>query len=301
MINFSRIIKYGWIGFWRNIWVSTATVGIMILVLSVISSLMIIGNITETFVNELQGKVDISVYFNTNAEESKILKLQYELEAQSDVKEVEYISRDNALISFKERHKDNELLMASLAELANNPFQASLNVKAYDASQLSAIASSVETSSVSSIIDKVNFKENEKVIQKLSSITSSIDKIGLFFTLVLSLIVVLITFNTIRLVIYSSRDEISVMKLVGASDWFVRGPFLVAGALYGSISAIATWLLVFFTLWIISERVGSVFPGTDIFGYWAGSFFSIFLMLIFFGVGLGVLSSFIAIRRYLKA
>ena len=300
MDNFFRIIKYGWIGFWRNRWVSTATVGIMVLALSVASSLMIIGNITETFVAELQGKVDISVYFKTEAEEAKILKLQYELETVEAVKEVEYISREDALALFKERHKDNELLMASLAELSNNPFQASLNIKAHEASQLSSIASFVEGSSVAEIIDKVNFKENEKVIQKLTSITSSIERIGLFFTLALTLIVVLITFNTMRLVIYNSREEISIMKLVGASDWFVRGPFVVAGALYGFVASITTWLMVFFIIWIISERVGSVFPGTDVFGYWTGNFFSTFLMLMFFGVGLGTLSSFIAIRRYLK-
>lgn len=301
MGNFSRIIKYGWAGFVRNSWVSTATIGIMVLALAVVSSLMILDNITETFVSELQGKVDISVYFNADADETGMLKLQYELEAREDVREVEYISRDDALASFRDRHRDNELLMASLAELNNNPFQASLNIKAHESSRLASIASSVESSSVASIIDKVNFKENEVVIQKLNSITSSIDKIGLFFTFALSLIVVLITFNTIRLVIYSSREEISIMKLVGASDWFIRGPFLVAGALYGIIASITTWLLVFFILWIISANVGSVFPGTNVLGYWAGSFIGTLFTLLLFGVGLGTLSSFIAIRRYLKA
>ena len=300
MSNLLRIIRYGWLGFWRNVWVSVATVGIMVLALSVVSGLLVVGNIADTFVKELQGKVDVSVYFSEAADESKILQLQSSLEARPDVRDVEYISRDDALALFKERHKDSELLLASLAELNSNPFQGSLNIKAQKASQFEAIVSFIEGSGSAAIIDKINFKENEKVIQKLQSITSSIENIGLFFTIALSLVAVLITFNTIRLVIYTYRDEISVMKLVGASDWFIRGPFIFTGFIYGALSAVVTYLAFFFVIWLISEKAGAVFPGTDIFAYWAGNFVGLLGLLLVFGVGLGVFSSFVAIGRYLK-
>jgi len=300
MSNLLRIIRYGWLGFWRNVWVSVATVGIMVLALSVVSGLLVVGNIADTFVKELQGKVDVSVYFSEAADESKILQLQSSLEARPDVRDVEYISRDDALALFKERHKDSELLLASLAELNSNPFQGSLNIKAQKASQFEAIVSFIEGSGSAAIIDKINFKENEKVIQKLQSITSSIENIGLFFTIALSLVAVLITFNTIRLVIYTYRDEISVMKLVGASDWFIRGPFIFTGFIYGALSALVTYLAFFFVIWLISEKAGAVFPGTDIFAYWAGNFVGLLGLLLVFGVGLGVFSSFVAIGRYLK-
>lgn len=301
MVNLLRIIKYGWIGFWRNFWVSAATIGIMVLALSVLSMLLIVGNIADTFVKELQGKVDVSVYFNQEADEAKILQLQYALEARPDIRDVEYISRDNALSLFRNRHKDSELLMASLSELNSNPFQSSLNIKAQRASQFDAIVSFIEKFPKSSdIIEKVNYKENEKIIQKLASITSSIENIGLFLTLALSLVAMLITFNTVRLVIYGYREEISVMKLVGASDWFIRGPFIVAGALYGLFSAAITWAAFLLIVWIISEKAGTVFPGTDILAYWTDNFVNIFVLLLSFGVGLGVVSSFIAIGRYLR-
>jgi len=300
MSNLLRIIRYGWLGFWRNVWVSVATVGIMVLALSVVSGLLVVGNIADTFVKELQGKVDVSVYFSEAADESKIFQLQSSLEARPDVRDVEYISRDDALALFKERHKDSELLLASLAELNSNPFQGSLNIKAQKASQFEAIVSFIEGSGSAAIIDKINFKENEKVIQKLQSITSSIENIGLFFTIALSLVAVLITFNTIRLVIYTYRDEISVMKLVGASDWFIRGPFIFTGFIYGALSALVTYFAFFFVIWLISEKAGAVFPGTDIFAYWAGNFVGLLGLLLVFGVGLGVFSSFVAIGRYLK-
>ena len=300
MNTLSRIIKYGWLGFWRNIWVSTATVGIMALALSVVSVLLILGNISDTFVKELQGKVDVSVYFEKDSDEARILQLQYALEARADIREVEYISQEIALDLFKERHKDNEILMASLDELAANPFQGSLNIKAQTASQFSAIVSFIESTASAEIIDKINFKENEKIIERLTAITSSIERIGLFFTIGLALIVILVTFNTIRLVIYGSRDEISVMKLVGASDWFIRGPFVVAGLMYGLFAAIFTWVTFFMITWIVSEKMGTFFSGTDIFAYWAGNSFGILALLLALGMGLGALSSSIAMGRYLK-
>lgn len=300
MNNFPRIFKYGWLGFCRNPWVSTATIGIMILALAVVSSLLILGNITNTFVSELQGKVDVSVYFKQDAEEANVMQLKYALEARSDVRDVEYVSRDNALSLFKERHKDNELLMASLTELGTNPFQASLNIKANKASQFDAIVSFIETTKIKDLVDKINYKQNEKVIQRLTSITSSIENIGVFFTLALSFVAVIITFNTIRLVIYNYRDEISVMKLVGASDWFIRGPFVITGVLYGAVSAFITWFLFLFAVWIISEKAITVFPGTDILAYWSGNALGIIALLLGFGISLGAISSFIAINRYLK-
>jgi len=300
MSSLSRIIKYGWLGFVRNIWISTATISIMVLALSVMSVLLVLGYITDTFVGELQGKIDVSVYLTQEAEEAKILQLQYTLGGRPEVAEVEYVSRDEALSIFRERHKANTLLMASLEELDTNPFQASLNIKAQKASQFDAIVNFIEGYKDADIIEKVNYKENEKVIQRLHAITSSIERIGAFFTLMLSLVVVLVTFNTIRLVIYSYREEIAVMKLVGASDWFIRGPFIVTGLLYGVIAAAVTWFVFFLTVWILSEKTGAIFPGTDIFAYWTNNSFAIFLLLVSLGVGLGALSSFIAIRRYLR-
>ena len=300
MNNLSRIIKYGWTGFWRNIWVSVATIAIMVLALSMVSSLLIVGNVADTFVEEIQGKVDVSVYLNAEAEEAKIAQLRSLLQAREDIRDVEYISRDDALALFKERHKDSEFLMASLQELGANPFQGSLNIKAQKASQFDAIVSFIEGYANAEIVEKINFKENEKVIQKLTSITSSIENIGLFFTFALSLVVILITFNTIRLVIYTYRDEISVMKVVGASNWFIRGPFIFTGFLYGAISAVITYMAFLFAVWIISEKAGAIFPGTDILAYWAANSLGIFMLLVAFGAGLGVFSSFIAVGRYLK-
>lgn len=300
MTNLARIFKYGWLGFWRNPWISFGTIGIMALALSVVSALLILGNIADTFIAELQGKVDVSVYFKQEVEEKKILQLKSVVEQRPDVRSVEYISEDQALSLFTDRHKDNALLISSLAELGNNPFQASLNIKANIASQFEAIVSFVEGSHGKDIVEKINYKQNEKVIQRLTSITSSIENIGIFFTFALSFIAVVITFNTIRLVIYGHREEVSVMKLVGASDWFIRGPFVITGMLYGIIAGLLTWIAFFIAVWILSEKAITIFPGTDIFVYWSANALGTVILLLSFGVTLGSVSSFIAINRYLK-
>lgn len=296
----ARIIKYGWQGFWRNFWVSSATIGIMTLALSVVSLLLVVGNIADTFIHELQGKVDISVYFELNASENEILDMQKKIESLPEVREVEYISRDQAISIFKERHKANELLMASLEELDSNPLQASLNIKAQEASQFGSIVSFVEGSDALGVVAKINFKENEKIISRLNSVTSSIENIGVFITFLLSFVAMLITFNTIRLVIYNYREEISVMKLVGAGDWFIRGPFIITGSLYGFVAGMITWSAFFLGLWLISEKVGAVFPGTDIYLYWKNNISQTLSILAGLGIGIGSVSSYVAVRRYLK-
>ncbi|OGZ60497.1 MAG: hypothetical protein A3B96_00910 [Candidatus Spechtbacteria bacterium RIFCSPHIGHO2_02_FULL_43_15b] len=299
-MNLLRIIQYGWAGFWRNFWVSSATMGIMVLALCVVSLLLVMGYITDAFIEDVQGKVDISVYFERDISENEVLDIKTKIDNLQEVRETEYISQEEALKVFRERHKTNDLLMASLQELDSNPFQASLNIKANEASQFDSIVSFIEKEDGLGVVAKINFKENEKVIERLISITSSIENMGVFVTFLLSFVAMLITFNTIRLVIYNQRDEISVMKLVGASDWFIRGPFVVTGSIYGITAGAITWAIFFVALWFISEKVGAVFPGTDVYKYWSGNLFGIFGLLVGFGVALGAVSSFVAVRRYLK-
>jgi len=299
-MNLFRIIQYGWAGFWRNFWVSSATMGIMVLALCVVSLLLVMGYITDAFIEDVQGKVDISVYFERDISENEVLDIKTKIDNLQEVRETEYISQEEALKVFRERHKTNDLLMASLQELDSNPFQASLNIKANEASQFDSIVSFIEKEDGLGVVAKINFKENEKVIERLISITSSIENMGVFVTFLLSFVAMLITFNTIRLVIYNQRDEISVMKLVGASDWFIRGPFVVTGSIYGITAGAITWAIFFVALWFISEKVGAVFPGTDVYKYWSGNLFGIFGLLVGFGVALGAVSSFVAVRRYLK-
>lgn len=305
MTKIKRVLKAGFMNFWRNGWVSLATILIMAMTLFTIGSIIFSRALILSTLDELQNKVDISVYFKTDAAESDIVLLKDSLLKLSEVKNVEYVSRDQELKNFKERHKDNALITQSLEELGSNPLGAALNIKAKNTSQYASIAKFLEDAlkmeGVGSIIDKISYRQNKIVIERLSKILDSSKKIGFAVSLILIIISILVVFNTIRMAIYTSKDEIGVMRLVGASNRFISGPFVVEGLLYGVIASVIT-MLVFYplTMWL-GPMTESFFGNINIYNYYISNFAQIFFIIFFAGVGLGVISSLIAVRRYLKA
>lgn len=302
-INVKRVLRAGFINFWRNGWISLATILIMVITLFSIGSLFFARAILGTILSQIQDKVDISIYFKIDAPEENILGLKDSISKLAEVKSVEYISAEKALEDFKERHRDNALITQSLEEIGENPLGAILNVKAQETSQYETIAKFLEAESNSPAgadIDKINYFQNKTVIDRLSKILDSAKNLGGILSLILIIISVIITFNTVRLAIYISREEIGVMRLVGASGRFVSGPFIVEGIIYGVISAVITVVLFYpLVLWL-GPVTESFFSGINLFHYYISNFGQLFLILLLTGIILGSLSSFIAVRRYLK-
>ncbi|OGZ62130.1 MAG: hypothetical protein A3F94_03115, partial [Candidatus Spechtbacteria bacterium RIFCSPLOWO2_12_FULL_38_22] len=231
MTNLIRILKNSWKNFSRNIWLSVATLFMMFAALSTIGGLTLFNASLDAFVSGLKDKVDVSVYFAQEAAENEILSVKSTLENREDIKTIRYISQNEAYDIFTSRHADNSVLLESLQELDQNPLQASLNIRVYNPDQFEDVVTFLENSSASSIIDTINFRENQKVIESISMIATNVNKAGFLFTLILAGLVIFVTFNTIRLAIYTSRDEVHIMKLVGASNWFARAPFVITGAM----------------------------------------------------------------------
>ena len=296
----NRAIKRGGVNFWRNGWVSLATVLVMVLALFVLGALFFSNVLLTSALSRLEEKVDISVYFKTSAPEEDILALKSALGKLQEVKAVEYVSSDQALAAFQERHAENALITQALEELGENPLGASLNVKAKEPRQYEAISRFLEAESFENIVDKINYRQNQVVIEKLTGILKASRALGLGITLALSAIAILVAFNTIRLAIYTSKDEISIMRLVGASTARVRSPFLVEGVIHGAIASVLT-MLAFWPLaaWL-GPKADRFFGGPNLLNYYLSNFLAIFLMLLTAGVVLGVISSLIATRRYLK-
>ena len=299
-----RIIQSGFVNFWRNGTVSLSSVLVMVIALFVVSSVLFVGALLTSTLNQIKDKVDVNVYFVTGAQESDVLSLQKTLQAMPEVQSVEYVSADQALQAFKDRHTNYQLTLQALSELDSNPLGAVLNIKAKDPSQYESIANFLDSKSLlssdgSPIIESVNYAKNKVAIDRLTSIISSSQKLGLVITLVLVLISILITFNTIRLIIYMSREEISVMKLVGASNTYVRGPFVVTGIMYGVVSALITIILLYPILYYARGFTIS-FAGIDLLQYYIKHFGEIFVLLFGAGAVVGGVSSFLAVKRYLQ-
>jgi len=299
LIKIRRVIKVGFINFWRNGWLSLATILVMVITLFVFGSLILGRVLLNATLAQLQDKVDITVYFKTDAKEEEVIAIKDKLAKLNEVQDIIYISADKALSDFKDRHLNNALIVQSLDELAENPLGASLNIKAKDPAQYESISRFLEASAISSI-DKINYRQNKVVIDRLSGILKAARTAGFGTTLVLSLIAILVAFNTIRLAIFTSKDEITVMRLVGASSRYIRGPFVVEGVMHGVFAAFITMIIFYPLLLWLGPLAEQFFGGPNLFAYYVSNFFQLFGILILVGAFLGSLSSLIATRRYLK-
>lgn len=303
--NTKRVLKSGIISFWRNGIVSLSSILVMVVALFMIGSTILISVFLNSTLKQVQDKIDINVYFHTDTAEEDVLQFKKSLEALPDVANVTYTSKEDALTAFTARHEHDELIVQALDELGENPLRPVLNVKAKDPSQYEGIATFLQgqdplSDSGGSIVDKINYNDNKVVIDKLTAIIAGVQKLGAIVTIVLIIISILITFNTIRLAIYTAREEISVMRLVGANNRYIRGPFIIEGILYGVISAIITIGLFYpITLWL-KNNTASFFGGIDIFQYYVNNLLEISGIILVSGVVLGAIASFFAVRRYLN-
>jgi cell division transport system permease protein len=304
LIKTKRIIVSGYRNFSRSGFTSIASILIMTVTLFVITSLIFIQAALNSSLNDIKEKVDVTVYFVSDAEEPSIQNIETTLRNLPEVKSITYTSQDQALVEFKERHSNDYLTLQALDELDQNPLGASLNIKAKDPSQYESISKYFESEDALSkgaltIIDKIDYHQNKVIIDRLTSIINGAKKLGFAVSLILVLISILITFSTIRLIIYMSREEINVMRLVGAGTRYIRGPFIVSGVLVGIISSIVTILLFIpVSIWMGNQMTD--FIGINLYTYYKTNFLQLFIIMLGSGVTIGSVSSIFAIHRYLR-
>ncbi len=300
---FNRVVKSGLMNFWRNGWLSAATVLIMTITLVAWTSIFLSNVVLTSVLDILSKKVDVSVYLNVNAQESDIFALKSQIENLKEVASVEYVSADKALEIFKARHSGDETLMKSVGEVGGNPLEASLNILAKDSSNYGAIADFLNQYSAKdgkNLISKINYSDNKLVIDRLNNIIRVLRESGLLAGLILAFLAFLIAFNTVRLAIYSSREEITVMKLVGASNWFTRGPFVVEGVLHGIVASAFSFMIIIPGIGFLGPRLANFLPDINLVNYVGNNFWPLLIAQTLLGIALGVFSSWFAIRKYLK-
>ncbi len=299
-----RIIVSGYRNFTRSGFTSVASILVMTITLFVVTSLIFVQAALNSSLNDIKEKVDVTIYFVSDAEESSIKNLEESLKNLPEVKDVVYTSKEEALTRFKEKHSNDYLTLQALEELDDNPLGASLNIRAKDPSQYESIAKYFESDNPISknaltIIDKIDYHQNKIVIDRLTSIINGAKKLGFAVSIILVLISILITFNTIRLIIYMSREEISVMKLVGAGGRYIRGPFIISGMLVGVIASFLTILILLpVSIWLGNQMTD--FIGINLYTYYKVNFLQLFIIMLGCGVIIGSISSIFAIHRYLK-
>jgi len=298
-----RIVKAGFVGFWRNAYVSLASVFVITVALFVIGSTMFIDQLLTTSLQSLQSKVDINVYFVPSASQDEVDAIRTAVAALPDVAAVTYTSREEALARYRERNQNDEIAMQALAELDENPLGANLAIQARETSQYENIARFLEerrdSATQTPVIDEINYERNKESIDALTNIIGAVEQASIVTMLVLIVAAVLITFNTIRLAIYTAREEISIMRLVGASNMFIRGPFMLQGVMYGLVAGVFS-LMIFYPIMVWLGPRTEAFFEFNLFTYFISNFSYIFGVLIGIGVVLGLISSVLAVARYLR-
>ena len=300
LTNLTRIFGSGWKNFNRHSGFSLATIVIMIMVVSLATFIFLLRETSSSLIAQLEAGVDLRVYFEEDLSTEELMDIREELAKIPEIKSFEYVSREEALYGFKDRYKDNPIIMESLEEVGTNPFLASLNINAWEPAQYASIAGFLERSAFSESITKIDYAQKAPAIERLFSITSTLSRAGIILGSILVLVVMIIVFNTARLAIYNSKEEIEIMRLVGASNWFIRGPFLVQGALCGFFATLISLLLFTGVLYYVSPKLEFLAQGFELFAFFVNNLFIILGIQLAAGVGLGALSSWLAVRKYLK-
>lgn len=298
--SFKRILRYGHQSFMRDKGSSGATLLIMVVTLTSITSLVLLRGAVGFLVDSLEKRVDVSAYFYETTKEQQILDLKEQLLLMPEIKHVTYTSSEEALVTFREAHKDDPIILSSLETVGKNPLLASLNMKTKNFGDYAKAVEFLEGQDYAPLISKIDYQDRAPVIQQIYSLTSGIQMFGILVSIGFSIIVMLVTFNTVRLAIYNASKEIEVMRLVGASNAFIRGPFIVQGIIVGVVASLVTLLLFVPIVFLLNGFAERLLPGFELSTYFFSQIPLLLLLQLICGIGLGVFSSLFAIRRYLQ-
>jgi len=295
-----RTLKEGFQNFVRNGWLSVATISILTISLYLISLTFMIGITTDLLLKNVQDKINISIYFNPAMEENDIVAIKNNLQSYKEVKSIEYVSKEKALEEFMQMGNNDPAIKQALDEIGENPLLASLVIKANQSDQYEIINKAIENSDFREDISRINYDKNKIIIERLNKIVAFSKEIGMILGSLFVLIAILITFNAIRITIYSHKQEFEIERLVGASNLYIRMPFIFEGIFYGFSASIVSAALLLVTAKLISSFVERTISQDNVMSLYLSNFWQIFGILFAIGILLGVISSFIAIRRYLK-
>lgn len=301
LLSFLRVIKFGLQDIARNIWLSVVTVIILVLALISVNLLLAVKIISSSAVSAVKDKIDISLYLKSDAEESRILALKTKIAGLDSVKQVDYVSKQAALPIFRERNKNKPEILQALLELGKNPLSPSLIIKPVDANNYEGLIAGLNKID-DDIIESRDFDDHKAMLAKINNITGKASQVGLIISFLFVLITVLVVYNSSRVAIYTHRREIGIMKLVGASTWFIRAPYLVSGVIYAFLGVAVTLAVIFPLLGLLQPYLESFFSGFEIniLDYYAHNFFTIFGLEFLAAVLVNSLASLIAVGKYSK-
>jgi cell division transport system permease protein len=298
-ISFYRAAKFSFQDIIRNVWLSVVTIIILMLALFSVNLLLVAQVIGRAAVDTVRDKIDVSLYLKSDSAESDILALRAQISGLDNVREVSYISKQQALDDFQTKYKNNPDIIDALRELDSNPLSPSLIILPQDVNRYDSLIANLNKIS-NPIIESRNFDDHKLMLEKINAITERVSQAGFIMSLLFIFITLLVLYNTVRVAIYTHRAEIGIMRLVGGSNWFIRSPFMISSIIYTLIGLILTTVAFYIFLSLLQPYLETFFMNYDfnIINYFKQNFIQ-FFVLEFIGTAIiNMLASLVAVRKY---
>lgn len=301
-LSLARVIKFAFHNFFRNFWLSAATISVLVLTLVSINMLVVMNVLGKIARSQVESRIDVSVHFRPEIQEERAQTVKVALLAMPEVKDVEYVSPQESLDQFSAEHKEDAEVLASLGEVGSNPFGATLVVKAHSIDDYQKILNALQDPVYGMLIEATDFDDRRTMIDRIGTLSRRIEMFVVAVSAVFLFVALLIIYNTIRVSIYTHREEIGIMRLVGASNGFIRGPFYVEAVIWSAIAVVLVMGLIYPLLSLSQPLLARFFDTStvDLIGfYWTnapaiigGQFGAVVLM--------SLVTTKIATAKYLK-
>lgn len=301
ILSLLRALKFSLQDISRNVWLSIVTITILILAMFSINTLILTRVISFNAVDAIKGKIDLSLYLKSEASEKDIFDLKLKVNALEKVKAVKYVSKQDALDSFREKNKNNPEVLQALLELGKNPLSPSLIISPKEIDDVPVLIEELKSLD-SDIIESRDFNDNRLILEKIDNITNRINDVGFFIISIFIITSLLVIYNSIKVAVYTHKKEIEIMRLVGASNIFVYAPFLLSAFIYTFIASLVIIIISFPLLGILQPYLEVFFVGysVNVVSYFVDNFWLIFGVQ-FLGISfVNIIASYLAIKKYAK-
>lgn len=301
-VSLSRVLKFAGQNFVRNAWMTVATVTVLTLTLVSVNILLVLNILGKVALTTVQDKIDISVHFKQGVDESRVQTAKITLMSLPQVKDVKYISSAEGLETFSADYKNDQGLLEALNMVESNPFGATLVVRAKRLEDYPAILATLSDPLYAEIIDEKNYQDPQTMIAKVESFSKKADFTGLIISTVFGFIALLIVFNTIRMSIFTRKEEIGIMRLVGASDWIIRTPFYVEAMMWCALALVLAMAIVVPSIRFVEPYLAGFFgTGTiDIMGFYVVNWPMVVGSQFLGAVIVAIVTTKVATSKYLK-
>jgi cell division transport system permease protein len=306
LVTFRRIITTGAVNFVRNAWLAIAAIAVMVVTLTIVLFSLITNATFTNTIKQITSKIDISVYLQDSTDEKQTNKLLADLKKLPNVQSITYVSKQEVLQKYLADNAKKNDQLSSVVTQTDNPLPATIQIKPRDLNKLGDIKNYLAQKDIAALqSDEPSYSGDRKeAIDKITHATNILQRAGVAAVLIFAVISVLIIFNTIQMAIFNRRDELTIMRLLGASTWYIRGPFVVESILYGVISAVIS--VGFIHSLFVASR--STLEATSLglldinyaAEYFRGHFWILLALQLLVGILIGAASSIVATQRYLK-